>query len=39
MMSDGHITESAFSRCKVSSLPEPVCNDSREENEVAWATP
>lgn len=30
---DGHIIDSAFSRCKVSSLVAPVCNDSTEEYE------
>ena len=35
MMRDGQMIESAFSKCKVRSLPEPVCNDSSEEKEEA----
>ena len=36
---DGQMIESAFSRWMVSNLPEPVCRDSREEKDEAWAMP
>ena len=36
---EGHITESAFSRWRVSSRPEPVWSDSREEKDEIWLTP
>ena len=36
---EGHMIDSAFSRWMVRSLPEPVCKDSRDEKEEAWAMP
>ncbi len=38
-MRDGQMMDSAFSRWMVRSRPEPVCKDSRDENEEAWAMP
>lgn len=36
---EGQMTESAFSRWRVSSRPEPVWSDSRDEKDERWLTP
>ena len=35
LMRQGQMIESAFSKCKVNSRPEPACNDSNEEKDDA----